>query len=354
MLVNLALRNELESLKEKMAKTGEEMKSTLDEREENMNNLKKQVENKTKCIEELQQENKVLKKKITAESKKSNTYEGKVNKLQLEMENMNKQHKEEVDIYKKDIETRKVNENKLREEVEKMRLLCDETAMIQRETDGRCQHKITEMMALMEKHKNEYDKMVEEKDAELKVYKMKQQKQFSSERALENELSCLKRELSSLKELLRAEMEEKENLVKEHSGSMIAESKKKHKTCVTKTPPVDKMQSGRSTNLPAEQSSRKKQKVLVQLDTESDSSEHTDLLSIVSEEEMFKNLYKDYPQASRLHSTAPEKSPAPCSVKSPGSALKLKTMRRMREAGWAALSKMDRKRKIKDAVKLFA
>lgn len=34
MLVNLALRNELESLKEKMAKTDEEMKSTLDEREE--------------------------------------------------------------------------------------------------------------------------------------------------------------------------------------------------------------------------------------------------------------------------------------------------------------------------------
>ncbi|KAM6988877.1 synaptonemal complex protein 1-like [Passerculus sandwichensis] len=174
-----------------------------------MNNLKKQVENKTKCIEELQQENKVLKKKISAESKKSNTYEGKVNKLQLEMENMNKQHKEEIDIYQKDIETRKVNENKLCEEVENMRLLCDETAMIQRETDARCQHKITEMVALMGKHKNEYDKMVEEKDAELKVYKMKQQKQFSSERALENELSCLKRELSSLKEQLRAEMEEK-------------------------------------------------------------------------------------------------------------------------------------------------
>ncbi|XP_058678131.1 synaptonemal complex protein 1-like [Ammospiza caudacuta] len=351
---NSQLRNELESLKEKMAKTGEEMKSTLDEREENMNNLKKQVENKTKCMEELQQENKVLKKKITTESKKSNTYEGKVNKLQLEMENINKQHKEEVDIYKKDIETRKVNENKLREEVEKMRLLCDETAMIQRETDARCQHKITEMVALMEKHKNEYDKLVEEKDAELKVYKMKQQKQISSERALENELSCLKKELSSLKEQLKAEMEEKENFVKEHSGSMIPESEKKHKTYVIKTPPRDKMQSGRSTNLPAEQSSRKKQKVLVQLDTQSDSSEHTDLLSIVSEEEMFKNLYKDYPQASQLHSTAPKKSPAPCSVQSPGSALKLKTMRRMREAGWTALSKMDRKRKIKDAVKLFA
>ncbi|KAL9815782.1 synaptonemal complex protein 1-like [Geothlypis trichas] len=300
------------------------------------------------------QQNKVLEKKMTAESKKSNTYEGKVNKLQLEMENMKKQHKEEVDIYQKDIETRKVNENKLREEVEKMRLLCDETAMIQRETDSRCQHKITEMMALMEKHKNEYDKMIAEKDAELKVYKMKEQKQISSERALENELSCLKSELSSLKEQLKAEMEEKENLVKEHSGRVIPESEKKHKTYVLKTAPVDKMQRGRSTNLPAEQSSSKKQKVLVQLEPQSDSSEHTDLLSIVSEEEMFKNLYKDYPQASQLHATTPKKSPAPCSVKSPGSALKLKTTRRMREAGWTALCKTDRRRKIKDAGKFFA
>ncbi|XP_054374015.1 synaptonemal complex protein 1-like isoform X15 [Molothrus ater] len=242
----------------------EELSETL------MNNLKKQVENKTKCIEELQQENKVLPKKLTAESKKSNTYEGKVNKLQIEMEKMNKQHKEAADIYQKDIETRKGNENKLREE-------------------------------------NEYDKMVEEKDAELKVYKMKQQKQFSSARALENELSSLKSELASLKEQLKAEIEEKENLVKEHSHSMIPESEKKHKTYAIKTPPMDKMHSGRSTNLPSEQSSRKKQKVLVQLDTQSDSSEHTDLLSIVSEEEMFKNLYKDFPQASRLHSPAPKK-----------------------------------------------
>ncbi|XP_054374009.1 synaptonemal complex protein 1-like isoform X7 [Molothrus ater] len=265
-LSKLSLEKE-QTAQEKNAVAAEVKK--LQEQQE-MNNLKKQVENKTKCIEELQQENKVLPKKLTAESKKSNTYEGKVNKLQIEMEKMNKQHKEAADIYQKDIETRKGNENKLREE-------------------------------------NEYDKMVEEKDAELKVYKMKQQKQFSSARALENELSSLKSELASLKEQLKAEIEEKENLVKEHSHSMIPESEKKHKTYAIKTPPMDKMHSGRSTNLPSEQSSRKKQKVLVQLDTQSDSSEHTDLLSIVSEEEMFKNLYKDFPQASRLHSPAPKK-----------------------------------------------
>jgi len=34
-----------------------------------------------------------------------------------------------------------------------MRLLADEATIAQRETDIRCQHKITEMVALMEKHK---------------------------------------------------------------------------------------------------------------------------------------------------------------------------------------------------------
>ncbi|XP_009944324.1 PREDICTED: synaptonemal complex protein 1, partial [Leptosomus discolor] len=425
---NGQLRNELESLKKKMAKKGEEIKSKLDEREENaksieneisrkekqlkileskLNNLKKQVENKTKCIEELQQENKVLKKKITAESKKTSIYEGKVNKLQLEMENMNKQHKETVDIYQKDIETKTINENKLLEEVEKMRLLADEATVTQRETDIRCQHKITEMVALMEKHKHEYDKMVEEKDTELKLYKIKEQEQLSSKTSLESELTCLKSELSSLKEQLKAEIEEKENLAKEHLQNMVPENEKKHKeiqtyftetskphlpldcesinvknkkspndipikvntmekkkkppvsaksplgspslqTYIIKTPPIHKLQS-ESTNLHSEQCMRKKQKVLLQLDAQSDSSEHSDLLSIVSEEEMFKKLYKDYPQASQLYAMTPKKKSTTPNIKTPGSVLKLTTMRKMREAGWTAVSKMDRKRKIKEA-----
>ncbi|KFW02362.1 Synaptonemal complex protein 1 [Fulmarus glacialis] len=409
---NINVQNELESLKEKMAKKGEEIKSKLDEREENLNNLKKQVENKTKCIEELQQENKVLKKKITAESKKTSIYEGKVNKLQLEMEDMNKQHKETVDIYQKDIETKKVNENKLLEEVEKMRLLADEATITQRETDIRCQHKITEMVALMEKHKHEYDKMVEEKDTELKLYKIKEQEQLSSKRSLESELSDLKSELSSLKEQLKAEIEEKENLAKEPPQNVVPENEKKHKkiqthfsesakphldldcasinvknkkspnyipikvnimekkkmppsvsaksplgspslkTYIIKTPPIHKPQN-ESTNLHSEQCTRKKQKVVLQLDAQSDSSEHNDLLSIVSEEEMFKKLYKDYPQASQLYAMTPKKKPTTSNMKTPGSVLKLTTMRKMREAGWTAVSKMDRKRKIKEAEKLF-
>ncbi|XP_010722693.2 synaptonemal complex protein 1 isoform X1 [Meleagris gallopavo] len=428
---NGQLRNELESLREKMAKKGEEVKSKLDESEENtksieneilkkerqlkmlenkLNTMKKQVENKTKCIEELQQENKVLKKKMTAESKKTSSYEGKVNKLQLEMENMNKQHKARVDIYEKEIEAKGVTENNLLEEIEKMRLLADEATIAQRETDIRCQHKITEMMALMEKHKHEYDKMVEEKDTELKLYKIKEQEQSSLKRALETELSCLKSELSSLKEQLKAEIENKENLEKELSKNRAPETEKKDKkiqthfsetpkthldpdsasinvkklssqsdipiktsmmestktspraflqsplvrrslkTYTVRTPPVHKMQS-ESSGLISEQ--RKKQKVLLQLDAQSDSSEHSDLLSLVSDEEVFKKLYKDYPQASQLYAMTPKQKPTTSNLKAPSSALKLATMRKVRETGWTAVSKIDRKRKIKDAEKLF-
>uniref|UniRef100_A0A8B9FQL2 Uncharacterized protein n=1 Tax=Amazona collaria TaxID=241587 RepID=A0A8B9FQL2_9PSIT len=119
-----------------------------------------------------------------------------------------------------------------------------------------------------------------------------------------------------------------------------------------KTPPVQKLQS-ESTSLLSEQSMRKKQKVLLQLDTQSDSSEHSDLLTLVSEEEMFKKLYRDYPQASQLYTVTPKKKPATLNVKTPGSVLKLSTMKKMREAGWTAVSKLDRKRKMKEAEKLF-
>ncbi|KAM8795964.1 synaptonemal complex protein 1 [Eudromia elegans] len=430
---NRQLRNELESWKEKMAKKGEEIKSKLDESEENtrsieneisrkekqlkilenkLNNLKKQVENKTKYIEGLQQENKVLKKKITAEIKKTSIYEGKVTKLELEIENMNKQHKDTVDIYQKEIEAKKLTEDKLLEEVEKMRLLADEATVIQKETDVRCQHKIAEMVALMEKHKHQYDKMVEEKDTELKLFKIKEQEQSSEKRSLENELLHLKSELSSLNEQLKTEIEEKKNLAKEPPKNTVPEKEKKHKkiqthffetpkprldldsasvdskkrsspnyipikvnvmenkqnssgparstvcspslkTYVVKTPPVRKPQS-ESTNLPSEGCMRKKQKVLLQLDAHSDSSEQSDLLSIVSDEEICKKIYQDYHQALQLCAITPKKKPVPSDLKTTGSALKMTNMRKMREAGWTEVSKMDRKRKMKEAEKLFA
>uniref|UniRef100_A0A8C6ZST2 Uncharacterized protein n=1 Tax=Nothoprocta perdicaria TaxID=30464 RepID=A0A8C6ZST2_NOTPE len=122
---------------------------------------------------------------------------------------------------------------------------------------------------------------------------------------------------------------------------------------VIKTPPVHKLQN-ESTNWLSEGCVRKKQKVLLRLDAQSDSSEQSDLLSIVSDEEICKKLYQDYHQTLQLCTMTPKKKPLTSNVKTTGSALKMTSMRKMREAGWTEVSKMDRKRKMKEAEKLFA
>ncbi|KAF7253744.1 Synaptonemal complex protein 1 [Varanus komodoensis] len=94
--------------------------------------------------------------------------------------------------------------------LETMKSIADEAAATQKEIDVRCQHKITEMVALMEKHKHQYDKTVEEKDAELENYKTKEQELTSIIGSLERELSCKKSEISSLQEHLKAEINEKD------------------------------------------------------------------------------------------------------------------------------------------------
>ncbi|XP_058295413.1 synaptonemal complex protein 1 isoform X5 [Hylobates moloch] len=147
------LRNELEYVREELKQKRDEVKCKLDKSEENCNNLRKQVENKNKYIEELQQENKALKKKGTAESKQLNVYEIKVNKLELELESAKQKFGEITDTYQKEIEDKKISEENLLEEVEKAKVIADEAVKLQKEIDKRCQHKIAEMVALMEKHK---------------------------------------------------------------------------------------------------------------------------------------------------------------------------------------------------------
>uniref|UniRef100_M3XRM4 Uncharacterized protein n=1 Tax=Mustela putorius furo TaxID=9669 RepID=M3XRM4_MUSPF len=138
---------EMTKLKNNQELELEELKKIL------CNNLRKQVENKSKCIEELQQENKALKKRGTAESKQLNIYEIKVSKLELELEGAKQKFKEMTDNYQKKIEDKNISEENLLEEVEKAKVIANEAVKLQKEIDIRCQHKIAEMVALMEKHK---------------------------------------------------------------------------------------------------------------------------------------------------------------------------------------------------------
>ncbi|XP_039212840.1 synaptonemal complex protein 1 [Crotalus tigris] len=407
---NLLLSNELEEVKEKLKQKDEEAKKKVDENEENVRNieneiskkekqlktlenkvntLKKQIEMKIKNIEVLQQENKSLKKKLGTESKQLNISEGKVNNFQLELENINRLHKETSDNYKNEIEMAKANEKRLLKEIETMNSLTNEAMAMQKEMDIRCQHKITEMVALMEKHKHQYDKTVDEKDTELEFHKTKLQELSSEIESLKNELSCKKSEVFSLQEQLKREINEKENLAREanqklqaslvevpkatNSDPQSVNSQKniyQHfipvnenieyteksswipaKTYTVKTPPKSKLLR-ESTNLVSE-GRKKKRKVILELDSRSDSSDNTDLLSIVTEQEMFKKLNKNYSESSHLYVRTPKQIQAPSILKTPGSSMKLATVRKMREAGWTAISKIDRRKKMKEAGKLF-
>ncbi|XP_072500526.1 synaptonemal complex protein 1 [Notamacropus eugenii] len=427
------LRNELNAVKEQLKQKSEEVESKLNENEENarsieseilkkdkqlkilenkFNNLKKQMENKNKSFEELQQENKALKKKSMAENKQLNTYEIKVNKLESELDDANKNFEEMTDNYQKEIANKKISEENLLGEVEKAKAIADEAVKLQKEIDVRCQHKIAEMVALMEKHKDQYDKIVEERDTELGLYKSKEQEQLLKKASLEIEVSSLKSKLSSIETQLKIETEEKEKLLREAKGNtpLVKEKKdKKIQTSILATPEpskwkfdskidasksaslnfisVDRVQSkdkeesfGTPTKKllstpslkaytvktpikmkilqsekknPYKEGTIRKRKMQFEFDTNSDSSDHADLLTMLSDEDTFQKLYKGYPQASYHSVTTPKKNHRPLSLTTPGSALKLAAMRKMREDGWAAVSKVDRKRKLKEAEKLF-
>ncbi|XP_028358947.1 synaptonemal complex protein 1 [Phyllostomus discolor] len=406
------LRNELESVREELKQKEDEVKCKLDKSDKNCNNLKKQVENKNKNIEELQQENKALKKRNTEESKQLNAYEIKVSKLELELEGAKQKFEEMTDSYQKEIEDKKISEENLLGEVEKTKVVADEAVKLQKEIDIRCQHKIAEMVALMEKHKHQYDKIIEERDSELGLYKSREQEQASVKASLEIELSSLKNELLSIRKQLEVEKEEKEKLkseAKENTVTLKEKSDKKTQTCLLETPeasyqkfdskaaslknispnfmpadhskPKDKREclwtSAKSTlstplpkaytvktptkqriqqrenkNVPTEEST-KKRKMVFEFDVNSDSSESADLLSMVSEEETLKNISKNnYPTTSHFYVKTPKKTPS--SLTSLGSTLKLGAMRKMRDDRWAVISKMDRKKKLKEAERLFA
>ncbi|XP_078188963.1 synaptonemal complex protein 1 isoform X3 [Callithrix jacchus] len=365
------LRNELEYVREELKQKRDEVKCKLDKSEENRNNLRKQIENKNKRIEELQQENKALKKKGTAESKQLNVYEIKVKKAKA---------------------------------------IADEAVKLQKEIDIRCQHKIAEMVALMEKHKHQYDKIIEERDSELGLYKSKEQEQMSLRASLEIELSNFRNELLSVKKQLEIERGEKEKLKREAEENTFTLKEKKDKKTQTylletpeiyqkfdskavpsqtisrnftsvdhgkskdkrdylwtsarstlstplpkaytvKTPTKLKLQQRENLNIPSEESN-KKRKMAFEFDVNSDSSETTDLLSMVSEEETLESLHgnSNLP-ASHLCVRTPKKTPS--SLTTPGSTLKCGAIRKMREDRWAVIAKLDRKKKLKEAEKLF-
>ncbi|KAJ8360362.1 hypothetical protein SKAU_G00168870 [Synaphobranchus kaupii] len=442
------LRYELESLKATMDEQGRETK-TMHKRQEDsnkslqneltkkekqmkalevkVNTLKTKIETKTKVHEECMKENKNLKRQIVTENDKYSQLETEVNEVKQELKAAHALHGEELKTLREAIEIQGSAETELQGKVQELQLTSAEAVKSKEETEVKCQHKISDMVALMDKHKNQYDKMFEEKDAELDEKRKKEVEMNAEKTSLELEMSELKIHSSDMKKQLENEIKEKEEM-KHEVASLNKKIKSlkediKHKTQypltpaanskgikATASPKASSVKSRRAifdfTNEQEKESESQSidKKVMVtpqlkvsetgtlktswssgnkvavtpriksfrirtppspgkslllgrstlELDPKSDSSETNDSLSFSVQSGPFKrNLYKGDSGPLRQYGNLQKKIQSPAEFRSPGTALKLAAVKRMRDAGWTAVTNSD-KRKKKVSEKIFA
>ncbi|KAM7402457.1 hypothetical protein PAMP_017699 [Pampus punctatissimus] len=448
---NKCLRKELNSVKTKIQESYQETETLQKKTEENCEhfqeeiaekekqikaveaklcNLRRKLETKLKAQEEYQKENKMLKKQIAKEVVKSTQLENVINSLNVESQNLKRLNEEDHQKLLKDLESKSTFAVELENEVQNLRLTAAEAVKNKEEAELKCQHKIADMVALMEKHKNHYDRMVEEKDAELDENKKKEMNVVAHNKSLELDVLKHKTENDHLKKQLMTETTEKEHLQKEvtdlkkeissmkiiqlseasneqspafnYKQERCSETSKessfqKHMfdfSKTKKTPSYSKDAAGTAVIKKAESDTEfirtlygitpKTKKIdsedlktprstanrgggiskiksyrirtppyaekacwgksTIELDFKSDSSDQNDLLT-----------FADAPAASLSapHSKRNMFKKSPVTHKSPGNSLKLAAMKRMRDAGWTAVTGRDKKKK-KSNEKVFA
>ncbi|XP_062327855.1 synaptonemal complex protein 1 isoform X2 [Osmerus eperlanus] len=394
--------------------------------ETKLSSLKTKLDTKNKHQEEYQKEAKMLKKQIAKDAERSCQLESEINQLKETAESLQKSSREKHQELLDEVAAKSSSEAELQKEVQDLKLTAGEAVRSREDAEIKCQHKIADMVALMEKHKNQYDKMLEAKDVELKEKKRSVVEADAGRTASPQELEQSKIENDRLKNHLDQETKEGEKLmqkiaelkeelasVKTNPSNLVPKtlskqlsdpasasegrcwdtpdrlsikrngfdfSKTKQKTpsqsagkIQASTPAVRETKSGdlqtpswsygtrvgetpriksyRIRTPPSTQKAGPWSQTTLELDPKSDSSEHADLLSFAVVEPL-QGLQQGASSAhwSKVHVFKKNQSPAV--QKSPGNALKLAAMKRMRDAGWTAVTGSHKKKKA--AEKIFA
>uniref|UniRef100_A0A3Q4GSR3 Synaptonemal complex protein 1 n=1 Tax=Neolamprologus brichardi TaxID=32507 RepID=A0A3Q4GSR3_NEOBR len=306
-------------------------------------------------------QNKMLKKQMAQEIAKSSDLETTINSLQNESQNLKQLKGEEHEKLLKTLESKSTFAAELEKEVQKLRITAAEAIKNKEATELKCQHKIGDMVTLMEKHKSQYDRMVQEKDAELEEKKKNEMEATAREKSLvpRNMLSTA----SNYKQRKSSEVP-KENSSKSHTFDFFKAKKtssysKDGQSLATRTTDVsfidqnvfnrlmfqtflfkisleNQMIKSYRIRTPPSEKSAQWGKSAIELDPKSDSSDQNDLL---------------VNSQCKLHIL--KKNQSPLIHKSPGNSLKLAAMKRMRDAGWTAVTGCDKKKK-KTNEKIFA
>ncbi|XP_076125299.1 synaptonemal complex protein 1 [Alosa pseudoharengus] len=353
--LSVAQRKEVESEKEI-----ERLKKDTEKHEAELKVLHTKIEEQHQQTEELQEKldacSKTSQNEATKKDKQVKALELKLGTLKTKLENKTKAHddiqkeitqfkeeaqrvqmchEEELRRVSSDLTAKSGSEAVLQEEVNKLKQAAAEALKSKEDTEIKCQHKISDMVALMDKHKNQYDNMVKEKDSELEERMKKAIEISASKTSLELELSQLQIQNGHIKQQLDNEKKEMTNV----KDVLQTPSRTSGTVCFFC---LD--QSFRIRTPPSSEKSVPWQKNTLELDPKSDSSEATDLLV----------MYNFFLLISCLHLYfSVNHTPSPAIQKSPGAALKLAAMKRMRDAGWTAVANLDRKKK-RETEKIFA
>uniref|UniRef100_A0A3Q3W1S5 Uncharacterized protein n=1 Tax=Mola mola TaxID=94237 RepID=A0A3Q3W1S5_MOLML len=254
-------------------------------------------------------QNKVLKKQIAKEISKSSHLEIVIKSLHEECENLKRLNKE--DHLLKDLEYKSKLAAELNNEVQKLRSTVAEATKTKEETELKCQHKIADMVALMGKHKSQYDRIIEEKDAQLDEEKRK-----------EMEAAAHSQSMSDL--FLRYTFLLFTLLSKVTNKGVQNIYRLPHTSYRVRTPPSALATCWKNSTF--------------ELDPMSDSSDQSDIFVSV-----FCGTQKV--SAPRCQTNFLKKIQSPVNQKSPGNTLKFAAMKRMRDAGWTAVTSCDKKKK---------
>ncbi|KAK1889763.1 Synaptonemal complex protein 1 [Dissostichus eleginoides] len=436
---NQGLREEVKSIENKSQEKCQETEILQKKFEANYERLEEGIAEKEKQIKSVETKLRSLRKKFEIKLKAQEEYQKEINNLHEEAESLRALNGENRQKLLKEFEAKSTLAAELEIEVQKLKSTAAEATKNKEDTELKCQHQIADMVALMEKHKSRYERMVEEKDAELDETKKKEMQAVAHRKSLDLELAKHKTDNDHLKQQLVAGTTEKEKLQKEladfkkemssmkttplsearnkqapglnctqgessetpressetpressstrhifdftktrrtpsssnKEGSSAlmrkAESytesiRKSSRTPKTKELPNEGLKTPRSTTNrlggtskiksyrirtpPSSEKASGWGKCTLVLSDKSDSSDQLDLLTVAN---------THIPDVSALHRKFNifKKIQSPVSQKSPGNSLKLAAMKRMRDAGWTAVTGCDKKKKTTND-KIFA
>ncbi|XP_041808193.1 synaptonemal complex protein 1 isoform X2 [Chelmon rostratus] len=345
-----------EALQKKIEENCEHLLEEITEKEKQIKavetklcGLRKKIMIKLKAQEEYQKENKMLKKQIAKEIAKSSQLEIEINSLHEESRNFKKLNEENCQKLLKDLESQSTTAADLRNEIQQLRLTTAEAIKSKEDIELKCKHKITDMVTLMEKHKSRYDRMVEEKDAELDENKKKEMAAVAQRRSLLPAANCKQglssetpKKSSSKRHVFDFSKTKKTPSYSKDDGRAANMRKAEIHSEDLKTPITNrvggtsKIKSYRIRTPPSALGAGWGKRA-IELDPKSDSSDQNDVLSFASAPA------PSIPALCKLNIL--QKIQSPVTHKSPGNSLKLAAMKRMRDAGWTAVTGCDKKKK---------